>query len=134
MVPPPDNPTAHNAELYDQLISLIENSQGRLAPIIVSCEDNALRQRIILRYESEARQAQIRPYRIVLGQEPSLRAGLQTLKQHPARSQCAQTGNPVSLIGTGLRSTYRSGHCPKSGTGADDRRLPASHQPLPLPD
>jgi tetratricopeptide (TPR) repeat protein len=81
MVPQPDDPHAHNEETYDQLISLIENSQGRLAPIIVSCDDSSLRQRIIMRYESEARQAEIRPYRIMLGQEPSMRAGLEALKQ-----------------------------------------------------
>lgn len=81
MVLQPDEVHSHNEEIYDQLISLIENSQGRLAPIIVSCDDSTLRQRIIMRYESESRQVQIRPYRIVLGQEPSMRAGLEALKQ-----------------------------------------------------
>ncbi len=72
---PVDDPHAHNEETYDQLISLIENTQGRLAPILVACDDLQLRQRIVQRYEAEARQVKIRPYRIELGQEPSLRAG-----------------------------------------------------------
>ena len=87
MVPQRDDPQTDNEEIYDQLISLIENSQGRLAPIIVSCDDSALRQRIIMRYETEARQAKIRPYRIVLGQEPSMRAGLEALKQQETHLQ-----------------------------------------------
>ncbi|NJM48242.1 MAG: tetratricopeptide repeat protein, partial [Alkalinema sp. RU_4_3] len=72
---------AHNEDAYDQLISLIENTQGRLAPILVACDDSRLRKQIVQRYEAEARQAKIRPYRIALGQEPSLRAGLATIKE-----------------------------------------------------
>ena len=87
MVPQRDDHKIDNEETYDQLISLIEHSQGRLAPIIVSCDDSALRQRIIMRYETEARQAKIRPYRIVLGQEPSMRAGLEALKQQESHLQ-----------------------------------------------
>ena len=87
MVPQRDDHKIDNEETYDQLISLIENSQGRLAPIIVSCDDSTLRQRIIMRYETEARQAKIRPYRIVLGQEPSIRAGLEALKQQESHLQ-----------------------------------------------
>ena len=87
MVPQRDDLQADNEEIYDQLISLIENSQGRLAPIIVSCDDSALRQRIIMRYEAEARQAKIRPYRIVLGQEPSMRDGLEALKHQEKHLQ-----------------------------------------------
>ena len=96
MVPQRDDPQTDNEEIYDQLISLIENSQGRLAPIIVSCDDSALRQRIIMRYETEARQAQIRPYRIVLGQEPSMRAGLESLKQQESHLQ--QDGKAVFTV------------------------------------
>jgi len=81
MVPQPDEFHAQNEEIYDQLISLIENSQGRLAPIIVACDDMPLRDRMIARYELEARRGKIRPYRIVLGQEPSLRAALEALTQ-----------------------------------------------------
>ena len=91
MVPQPDEAqtlTQANEEIYDQLISLIENTQGRLAPIIVACDDEALRKRIIQRYESEAWGAQIRPYRMVLGQEPSMRAGLEALKQQQPHLQC----------------------------------------------
>ena len=96
MVPQRDDPQIDNEETYDQLISLIENSQGRLAPIIVSCDDSALRQRIIMRYEREARQVQIRPYRIVLGQEPSMRAGLEALKQQEEHLQ--QDGAAVFTV------------------------------------
>jgi tetratricopeptide (TPR) repeat protein len=70
-----------NEAAYESLISLIENSQGRLAPIIVACDDLALRQRVIGRYEMEARSAKIQPYRFELGQEPSVRAGLAKLKE-----------------------------------------------------
>lgn len=96
MVPQRDDSQTQNEEIYDQLISLIENSQGRLAPIIVSCDDSALRQRIMMRYETEARQAQICPYRIVLGQEPSMRAGLETLKQQENHLQ--QGGKAVFTV------------------------------------
>ena len=96
MVPQRDDPQIDNEETYDQLISLIENSQGRLAPIIVSCDDSTLRQRIIMRYETEARQAKIRPYRIVLGQEPSMRAGLEALKQQESHLQ--QDGAAVFTV------------------------------------
>ena len=90
MVPQPDDVpmlTQANEETYDQLISLIENTQGRLAPIIVACDDEALRKRVIDQYESEAWEAQIRPYRLVLGQEPSLRSGLETLTQQQPHLQ-----------------------------------------------
>jgi len=76
-----------NEEVYDQLISLIETTQGRLAPIIVGCDDAKLRQQVIDRYEGEAAQAKIRAYRIVLGQEPSVRAGLMALREREAHLQ-----------------------------------------------
>jgi tetratricopeptide (TPR) repeat protein len=104
MVPQLDDPHAHNEEIYDQLISLIENSQGRLAPIIVSCDDAALRQRIVMRYESEARQAEIRPYRIMLGQEPSMRAGLEALKQ---QEEYLQQGGKAVFTVTGAELLLR---------------------------
>lgn len=69
----------NNEATYESLISLIENSQQQLALIIVACDDLALRQRTIDRYEQEAKQSQIRAERIVLGMEPSLRAGLAKL-------------------------------------------------------
>jgi tetratricopeptide (TPR) repeat protein len=80
MTPAADTRT-QNDQTYETLISLIENSQGRLAPIIVACDDWALRQRLIDQYEMEARQAKIRPYRVKLGQEPSVRAALVRLKE-----------------------------------------------------
>jgi tetratricopeptide (TPR) repeat protein len=75
----PKSVTTSNEATYEILISLIENSQQQLALIIVACDDLALRQRTIDRYELEAKQSQIRTERIVLGLEPSLRAGLEKL-------------------------------------------------------
>jgi tetratricopeptide (TPR) repeat protein len=85
-----------NEEVYDQLISLIETTQGRLAPILVGCDDAKLRQRAIDRYEGEAAKAKIRAYRIVLGQEPSVRAGLMALKEREAYLQAG--GNAVFTV------------------------------------
>jgi tetratricopeptide (TPR) repeat protein len=73
-----------NEEVYDQLISLIETTQGRLAPILVGCDDAQLRQRAIARYETEAAQSKIRSYRIELGREPSVRAALMALRDREA--------------------------------------------------
>ncbi len=70
---------SQNEATYESLISLIENNQDRLALILVACDDLRLRQRVIDRYEVEARRAKIKPHRIVLGTEPSLRAGLANL-------------------------------------------------------
>jgi tetratricopeptide (TPR) repeat protein len=75
----PEPVTSKNEETYEELISFIENSQQQLALIIVACDDLQLRQRTIERYEREAKQSQIRCERIVLGMEPSLRAGLAKL-------------------------------------------------------
>jgi tetratricopeptide (TPR) repeat protein len=85
-----------NEEAYDQLISLIETTQGRLAPILVGCDDAKLRQRAIDRYEGEAAKAKIRAYRIVLGQEPSVRAGLMALKERETYLQAG--GNAVFTV------------------------------------
>ena len=71
--------TSENEATYESLISLIENNQDRLALIIVACDDLRLRQRVVDRYEAEARQTKIRSYRIVLGKEPSLRSELAKL-------------------------------------------------------
>jgi tetratricopeptide (TPR) repeat protein len=62
--------------IYESLISLIENSQGQLAPIVVGCDEVRLRERVIERYERDAKSAKVQPYRVLLGTEPSLRAGL----------------------------------------------------------
>ena len=85
-----------NEEVYDQLISLIETTQGRLAPILVGCDDAQLRQRAIDRYEGEAAKAKIRAYRIVLGQEPSVRAGLMALRERETYLQAG--GNAVFTV------------------------------------
>jgi tetratricopeptide (TPR) repeat protein len=70
-----------NQEAYDMLISSIENSQHRMSIIIAAFDDVELRDRIICRYETEAREANINSYRIVLGKEPSIRGELAKLKQ-----------------------------------------------------
>jgi tetratricopeptide (TPR) repeat protein len=81
MVMMPGTLTEENEVTYDQLISLIENSQDRLALIIVGCDDRGVRDRVIERYEAEAKVAKIRPYRIVLGENLSLRSGLARLAE-----------------------------------------------------
>ena len=78
--------TSENEATYESLISLIENNQDRLALIIVACDDLRLRQRVVDRYEAEARQAKIRSHRIVLGTEPSLRSGLAKLALQPGNA------------------------------------------------
>jgi hypothetical protein len=80
MTQPPESIALANENAYDNLISLIENNQNQLSLIIVSCDDLTLRQQIIDRYEQEARQDDIQAERVVLGIEPSLRAGLAKLE------------------------------------------------------
>ncbi|NJO73503.1 MAG: tetratricopeptide repeat protein [Leptolyngbyaceae cyanobacterium RM1_406_9] len=100
----PFSPSRTNEEAYEELISLIENSQGRLAPIIVACDDWALRQQVIDRYEAEARQANILPYRVELGREPSVRAALAKLKETNA---ALQQGRPAVFTITGADTLLR---------------------------
>jgi tetratricopeptide (TPR) repeat protein len=76
MTQTPDAIELANENAYESLISLIENNQNQLSLIIVSCDDLTLRQQIISRYEREARLENIQAKRIVLGTEPSLKAGL----------------------------------------------------------
>jgi tetratricopeptide (TPR) repeat protein len=90
------NLTSRNEDTYESLISLIENSQGQLAPILVACDDMTLRNQIIDRYEQEARQAKIQPYRITLGSEPSVRAGLAKWKESEVYLQ--QNGEAVFTV------------------------------------
>jgi tetratricopeptide (TPR) repeat protein len=78
-----DSITLANEDTYENLISLIENNQNQLCLIIVVCDDLTLRQQIVRRYEREARQDRIEAQRIVLGTEPSLRAGLAKLELPP---------------------------------------------------
>ncbi len=79
----PELATSSNEEIYESLISLIENNQEQLTLIVVACDDLRLRQRTINRYELEAKQSQIQSHRMVLGMEPSLRAGLAKLALPP---------------------------------------------------
>jgi hypothetical protein len=80
MTQTPDAIALTNENAYESLISLIENNQNQLSLIIVSCDDLTLRQQIISRYEREARLDNIQSKRIVLGTEPSLKAGLVKLE------------------------------------------------------
>ena len=73
--------------IYDSLISLIENSQGQLAPIVVGCDEVRLRDRVIERYEREAKDAKVQPYRVMLGMEPSLKTGLEQVVEREAYLQ-----------------------------------------------
>ena len=93
-----------NEETYEALISLIENSQGRLAPIVVACDDWALRQRVIEHYEAEAREAKIMPYRVVLGREPSVRSALAKLKDE---NEYLQRGGEAVFTVTGAETLLR---------------------------
>jgi tetratricopeptide (TPR) repeat protein len=79
-----------NENAYESLISLIENNQNLMSLIIVSCDDLTLRQEIIDRYEQEAKFDNIQSQRIVLGTEPSLRAGLAKLEL-PAAARAVVT-------------------------------------------
>ena len=76
----PESIASANEDSYESLISLIENNQNQLSLIIVACDDLTLRQEIIGRYEREARLDNIQAKRIVLGTEPSLKAGLVKLE------------------------------------------------------
>jgi tetratricopeptide (TPR) repeat protein len=93
----PEEILAQNEETYDELISLIENSQGRFSPIIVACDGLALRQRIIDRYEAEAWQTeQIRSFRVRLGTDPSLSTALAALAQE--KPDLATDGKAVVTV------------------------------------
>ncbi len=72
--------TEANELTYESLLSLIQESQGQLSPIIVACDDIPLRKQIIDRYEDEAGEAEIASCRIFLGSEPSIRAALLNLR------------------------------------------------------
>ena len=65
-----------NEDSYEKLISLIADNQNQLSLIIVACDDLTMRQQIIGQYEREVRLEEIQAQRIVLGTEPSLKAGL----------------------------------------------------------
>jgi tetratricopeptide (TPR) repeat protein len=105
MVSQPTNLSPEHEETYDELISLIENSQGRFSPIIVACDGLPLRQRIIDRYEAEAWETErIRPSRVRLGQDPSLRAALASLLD--AQSYLMQAGKAVVTV-TGAEMLLR---------------------------
>jgi tetratricopeptide (TPR) repeat protein len=90
MTQTPDAIALANENAYESLISLIENNQNQLSLIIVSCDDLTLRQQIIGRYEREARLDNIQAKRIVLGTEPSLKAGLAKLEL-PAEARVVVT-------------------------------------------
>ncbi|MGB3240114.1 MAG: tetratricopeptide repeat protein, partial [Geitlerinemataceae cyanobacterium] len=75
-----------NEDAYEGLLTSIEEYQGMLSPIIVSCDDRSLREQIIQRYEAEI-YPNIRGFRIELGKQPSLKAELEKLRQSEAYLQ-----------------------------------------------
>ncbi len=81
----PEEIEAKNEDSYEYLLSLIEDTQGQMALIIAACNSMAQRDRIIKRYEADAwEEEKVRPFRIRLGQEPSLRAARAALEEeHP---------------------------------------------------
>lgn len=101
------NAEERNEEIYRSLISLIENSQGRLALIIAACDDSEVRDRTILQYEADAQHLNIKTYQIVLSHEPSIRAELAKLKE--AESYLQQGGAAVfTVTGADLLSRVKS--------------------------
>ncbi len=107
-----------NEEIYQSLISLIENSQGRLAPIIAACDDSEVRDRTILQYEADAQYLNIKTYRIVLSHEPSIRAELAKLKEAEAYLQ--QGGKAVfTVTGADLLSRVKSSDVDREQTEID---------------
>ncbi len=100
--------TSENEATYESLISLIENNQDRLALIIVACDDLRLRQRIIDRYEAEARQSKIRSFRIVLGNEPSLRSSLAKLAMKPGDEAVVTVTGAEWLLRVKMREQEQS--------------------------
>ncbi len=65
-----------NDSVYEELVTVIEASQGTLALLIAVCDDLKLRESIIQRYEQDLK-PEFQPYRLQLAkQEPSLRAAL----------------------------------------------------------
>lgn len=87
-----------NEDVYDELVTVIENSVGTFAPIIAVCEDRRLRERIIQRYEEEL-SPQFRTYRLKLNtQEPSLRAALAEWATQP---NAPKAGEPTVITVTG---------------------------------
>lgn len=86
MTATPDAPQsyeARNEDVYDQLVTVIEVSEGTLAPVIAVCDDRRLRERIIQRYEAEL-SPKFRAYRLKLNtHEPSLRASLSQWMSQP---------------------------------------------------
>jgi hypothetical protein len=107
-----------NEEIYQSLISLIENSQGRLAPIITACDDSEVCDRTILQYEADAQHLNIKTYRIVLSHEPSIRAELAKLKE--AEPYLQQGGAAVfTVTGADLLSRVKSSDIDEEPTEID---------------
>jgi len=98
----PEEIEAKNEDAYESLLSLIEDTQGQMALIIAACDSMAQREQIIKRYEADAwAEEKVRPFRIRLGQEPSLRAGLAALEEeHPYLKEEGQA--VVSVTGAEL--------------------------------
>jgi hypothetical protein len=108
----------HNEETYQSLISLIENNQGRLALIVVACDDSEVQEQKIAQYESDAQKSNINSYRIVLSSEPSIRAELAKLKE--AEPYLQQGGAAVfTVTGADLLSRVKSSDVDEEQTEID---------------
>ncbi|MGB3403338.1 MAG: CHAT domain-containing tetratricopeptide repeat protein [Microcoleaceae cyanobacterium] len=88
-----------NEDNYDRLIVTIEASQGMLALLIASCDDQTFRDRIIQRYQTELAPT-IPNYHVKLNRaEPSLRAALAQLVTHHPQLQ-PTTPAAITVTGT----------------------------------
>jgi tetratricopeptide (TPR) repeat protein len=68
---------------YDQLMVALEASLGKLALLLLVCDDRNLRAAVMNRYEQELQAGGTQTFRFILNrQDPSLRAGLATLVSH----------------------------------------------------
>jgi tetratricopeptide (TPR) repeat protein len=85
---------------YDQLMVALEASLGKLALLILVCDDRNLRAAIMDRYEKELQTGGTQTFRFILNrQDPSLRAGLAALvSQQPA----LQNGEPAIATVLGI--------------------------------
>jgi tetratricopeptide (TPR) repeat protein len=73
------DPDVHNQQVYEDLLVAVEASAGTLSLFIAVCDNDELRNQIILRYENELQPA-IRSYRLTLARkEPSLRLAISQL-------------------------------------------------------
>ncbi len=92
------DPDVQNQQVYEDLLVAVEASAGTLSLFIAVCDNDELRNQIILRYENELQPA-IRPYRLTLARgEPSLRLAISQLVH---RDEYLSQGGRAVLTVTG---------------------------------